>query len=64
MKTEIATKKATSTKINPKLLTGSTIGKYPIVLDGGKTIIYISDKRKEKEIREKYAMRNQHPVAK
>jgi hypothetical protein len=64
MKTEIAPQKATTTKHNPKLLTGSTMGKYPIVMDGGKTIIYISDRRKEQEIRDKYAMRNQHPVAK
>jgi hypothetical protein len=64
MKTEIAAKKATVTKHNPKSLTGSTVDKYPIVLDGGKTIIYISDKRKEAEIRLKYAMRGQHPVPK
>lgn len=64
MKTEIAPQKATATKHNHKLLTGSTIGKYPIVLDGGKTIIYISDRRKESEIRQKYAERGQHPLAK
>jgi hypothetical protein len=64
MKNEIAPQKATATKHNPKLLTGSTIGKYPIVLDGGKTIIYISDKRDESEIRRKYAERGQHPVPK
>jgi c-di-AMP phosphodiesterase-like protein len=40
-----------------KLLTGSTIDKYPIILDGGRTIIYISDKSKEAEIRERYEMR-------
>jgi hypothetical protein len=27
-----------------KLLMGSLKGKYPVILDGGRTIIYISDK--------------------
>ena len=27
---------------NPKLLTGSLVGKFPVVIDGGKTIIFIS----------------------
>ncbi|MDP4188524.1 MAG: hypothetical protein Q8905_10780 [Bacteroidota bacterium] len=40
-----------------KLLTGSTIGKYPIILDGGRTVIFISDKSKESETREKYELR-------
>ena len=40
-----------------KLLTGSTIDKHPVILDGGKTIIFISDKSKEAECREKYALR-------
>ena len=40
-----------------KLLTGSLIGKYPIILDGGRTIIFISDKSKESEIRERYELR-------
>ena len=40
-----------------KLLSGSVTNKYPIVLDGGKTIIFISDRNKEAEIREKYEMR-------
>jgi len=30
-----------------KLLSGSVVGKYPIILDGGRTIIFISDKSKE-----------------
>lgn len=60
MKTEIAAQKLPLSKHNPKLLTGSTIDKFPIVLDGGKTIIYISDKSKESEIRMKYAMRGQN----
>jgi hypothetical protein len=59
MKTEIAGLKLPVTKHNPKLLTGSTIDKYPVVLDGGKTIIFISDKSKEDEIRLKYKMRGQ-----
>ena len=42
---------------NPKLLSGSIIDKYPVVLDGGKTIIFISDKSKERETRERYALR-------
>lgn len=40
-----------------KLLSGSVINKYPIILDGGKTIVFISDRSKEPEIREKYEMR-------
>lgn len=42
---------------NSKLLTGSLTGKYPIILDGGRTIIFISDKSKEAETRKKYEMR-------
>jgi len=37
--------------------TGSLTGKYPIILDGGRTIIYVSDKSKEAEIRSKYALK-------
>jgi hypothetical protein len=40
-----------------KLLTGSITDKYPIILDGGRTIIFISDKSKEAEIRARYEMR-------
>ena len=40
-----------------KLLTGSLIGKYPIILDGGRTTLFISDKSKEAEAREKYELR-------
>jgi hypothetical protein len=40
-----------------KLLTGSTIGKYPVIIDGGRTTIFISDKTKETETREKYEIR-------
>ena len=41
----------------PKLSSGSVVGLYPVVLDGGKTIIYTSDKSKESEIRSRYALR-------
>lgn len=37
-----------------KLSMGSTMGKYPVVLSDGKTVIYISDKSKEAETRSKY----------
>jgi hypothetical protein len=40
-----------------KLLTGSLINKYPVILDGGKTTIFISDKSREQEIRDRYALR-------
>jgi WD40-like Beta Propeller Repeat len=40
-----------------KLLTGSLTGKYPVILDDGKTIIFISDKSKESEIRKTYELR-------
>jgi hypothetical protein len=40
-----------------KLLTGSLAGKYPIILDGGRTTIFISDKSKESETRERYELR-------
>ncbi len=36
---------------------GSLRGKYPVVLDGGKTTIYISDKSREAEIIERYKAR-------
>jgi hypothetical protein len=40
-----------------KLSSGSVNNKYPIILDGGKTIIFISDLSKEVEARERYEMR-------
>ena len=40
-----------------KLLTGSLAGKHPIILDGGRTTIYISDVSKEAETRERYNLR-------
>ncbi|HEX7411517.1 MAG TPA: hypothetical protein VF298_05180 [Bacteroidales bacterium] len=45
-----------------KLLTGSLIGKYPVILDGGRTIIFISDKSKESETRRKYELRKDNKV--
>jgi|WetSurMetagenome_2_1015567.scaffolds.fasta_scaffold1573569_1 hypothetical protein len=34
--------------------TGKTSDKYPVILDGGRTIIFVSDKKKEKEVRRWY----------
>ena len=42
---------------NSKLLTGSLAGLYPIVVDGGRTTIFISDLTKEAETRERYQLR-------
>jgi hypothetical protein len=47
---------------NAKLLTGSLTGKYPIVLDGGRTTIFISDLNKEAETREKYQLRKDNKL--
>jgi hypothetical protein len=43
-----------------KSTTGSVTGMYPVILDGGRTIIYTSDKTREGEIRLKYASRIDH----
>ncbi len=43
-----------------KLLTGSIVDKFPVVLDGGKTIIFIADKSMEAETRYRYELRNKH----
>ncbi|MDP1623394.1 MAG: hypothetical protein Q8M08_13760 [Bacteroidales bacterium] len=40
-----------------KLLSGSLAGKYPVILDGGKTTIFISDPSKEAETRKNYENR-------
>ena len=40
-----------------KLSSGSVVDKYPVMLDDGRTIVYISDKSKEREIRLRYATR-------
>ena len=39
-----------------KILMGSIKEKYPVLLNDGKTVIYISDKSKEEETREKYEL--------
>jgi hypothetical protein len=39
-----------------KLLMGSIKGKFPVILDDGKTIIYISDESKAEETRLKYEL--------
>ena len=40
-----------------KLSSGSVTGKFPVLLDDGRTIVFISDKSREKEIRLRYALR-------
>ncbi len=59
MKNEVIGQKPRAAKHMPKLLTGSTTNMYPVVMDNGKTIIYISDKSRENEIRQKYQMQRQ-----
>ena len=48
-----------SKRVIPKeqLEVGSTKDKFPVVLDGGKTIIFISDKSKEQETISRYKYR-------
>ncbi len=41
-----------------KLLSGSLANKYPVVMDDGRTTIFISDERKAAETKEKYEMRS------
>ena len=45
-----------------KLLTGSVEGKFPVTLDDGKTIIFISDKSKEAETRKKFEIRRKRSM--
>ena len=40
-----------------KLSSGSVSEKYPVMLDDGKTIVFIADKSREREIRLRYALR-------
>ena len=40
-----------------KLSSGSVTNKYPVIIDGGKTIIFITDRSKEAEARHKYELR-------
>ncbi|HNY02253.1 MAG TPA: hypothetical protein PKG48_06690 [Bacteroidales bacterium] len=44
-------KKSVKSKEKP----GSVAERFPVVLDGGKTIVWITDRSKEREIRERYA---------
>lgn len=60
MRNELIGQKAHASKHVSKLLTGSTNDKYAVVMDNGKTIVFISDKSKEAETRLKYQMRFQH----
>jgi hypothetical protein len=39
-----------------KLSAGSVKNKYPVVLDGGRTTIFISDESKESETRQRYEL--------
>ncbi|HNQ83557.1 MAG TPA: hypothetical protein PKM34_07935 [Bacteroidales bacterium] len=39
-----------------KLLMGATCDKFPVVMDNGKTIVYITDKSKEAETRLRYEL--------
>jgi hypothetical protein len=39
-----------------KLSMGSLTGKFPVILDNGRTIIYIADSTKEEETRLKYEL--------
>jgi hypothetical protein len=40
-----------------KLSSGSISEKFPVVLDDGKTIVFIRDKSKEREIRLRYSLK-------
>ena len=42
-----------------KLSSGSVMDKFPVVLDDGRTIVFISDKSREKEIRLRYALKKE-----
>jgi hypothetical protein len=43
----------------PDHLPGSITNMYPVTLDGGKTVIFISDKSKEAETRQNYELRKE-----
>jgi hypothetical protein len=45
-----------------KLTSGSIKDKYPVILDGGRTIIFISDKSKEAETRKKFEIRRKRSL--
>lgn len=52
---EMSNQKVTVPK--SKLSSGSVIDKYPVVLDDGRTIVYIKDKSREREIRLRYSLK-------
>ena len=54
MKKESDKNKSIMTKPMHKALTGSTFDKFPILMEDGKTIIFISDKSKETDTRLRY----------
>jgi hypothetical protein len=41
-----------------KLSTGSVADKFPVLLDDGRTVVYIKDKSREREIRLRYNQLN------
>jgi hypothetical protein len=45
-----------------KLSSGSLAGKFPVILDGGKTTIFITDRCKESETRERYQLRKDNKL--
>ena len=59
MKKGLVGEKTVEKTLKPKLLTGTTADKFPILLDDGKTIIFISDKSKEAQIRQKNKLQAQ-----
>jgi hypothetical protein len=56
MKNEVAEKKSKNSKHDLTPSCGITSDKYAILLDDGKTIVFISDKSKEAETRLKYKL--------
>jgi hypothetical protein len=40
-----------------KISSGSVADKHPVLPDDGRTIIYITDKTREREVRLRYALR-------
>ena len=42
-----------------KLSSGSVAGKYPVFLDDGRTVVFIADKSREREIRLRYALQKE-----
>jgi len=40
-----------------KLSSGSVADKYPVLLDDGRTVVYITDKSREREIRLRYGLK-------